>query len=295
MVKSADQDEPLQSLPEEVPVCSKMYDIVLGDSLLGNKTKNYSFRYAFIPRSVENQRWGEAEIKETSVLLTHASKDYDSQTHFRGKKSAAKDDDFILVFRNGKFYLEKLHVKVTNLKHYDRPKLDATRQPSRPTFQRANMLGRTSMFKHPPASRLAGVRGETKVLEPPKKRSGLKKRLEKRPTSSRPPTSTATAKRGLPGKHRARSKLPKRRTEVPAPRLPKQHVPSRSDFERNIHIKRSNIGRTKAGKSESSNQSEVPSQPVGFDGRSAPSERSDGEDEELVDQSALFSSDSEDD
>jgi len=285
MVKTSEEDllEPAP-LPQEIPECNKFYDIYLGESLKGTQMKNYSLRYAFLPRSVENQRYGEADFNDRGVSITHASKDYEAQTHFRGVKTAAKNEDFILVFRDGKFFLEKLHVKVTNLIKHDGRKLLSTNQ-SKP-FRSANQLNKNATFKaKAPEKRLNGTRSNTKVLEPnvsAKTKSKPKKR------NAPPNIQVGTKRKLLPKK----SKLPKRQRQLPAPNIPRQYVPSQKDFERNLHTRRSNIVEI-----EKKVEPERPSGPVGLDGSTSHEEsKYEGEDDDdIVDQSALFSSDSEDD
>ena len=97
------------------------------------------------------------------------------------------------------------------------------------------------MFNHPPASRLAGVRGETKVLDPPV----TKKKRKANPSKTRRP---AVQKRN--------SKLPKRHKDVPPPKLPPQRVLSRQDFQRK-HIERKQMSQMHRHMDPSHMQNEV--------------------------------------
>jgi len=294
MVKDVPRGEPGLIPPEstvEIPECNKIYSVDLGESFFTNSTKNYTFRYSFIPRSVENQAFGEVELGEKGVLVTHANEDYSSQTHFRGVKQSGKKEEFVLIFKDGKFQIEKLHVRVTNLKQTQAT--EKKKRSNHASISRTNQL-RTSMFNHPPASRKAGVRGETKVLNP-----AITKKKRK----------PNVAKQRRPAVPKRNSKLPKRQREPPAPRLPPQRVPSRQDFERKQMNEMMQHRRQKEIHHQPTHQSQPPpvtritartqqqypldvspTGPVGLDGRMET--EPEYEDDDI--QESLFGTDSED-
>lgn len=266
---------------------------MLGDTLFSNATKNYTFRYAFMPRSVENQPFGEIELGDRGVRVTHANENCSSQTHFQGVKSVTKSEEFVLTFKDDKFVLDKLHLKIGNLKQTNSiPNVSGDKS----SISRTNQLRSSqSVFKHPPLHRLAGKRGETKVLDPPVTKS------RKRKTNPAATTQKSRSSRN--------SKLPKRQREPPTPNLPTQQVLSRQAFQRKHAMQQQNRRQKKNPVPDHYHQQQqsqqpvlrsssrtyrphepTPTGPVGIDGRV----ESEKEYEDVDITSSLFNSDSED-
>lgn len=188
-----------------VPQCGQEYEVILGESLFGpnsNNLTNYSLRYDCIPRSVNTNLAGEMNFESGSgARVTHSSDDGSHTTEFRGRQQKCKDEEFILIFRTGKFYLEKLDYKITNLKKTSKGGPQKLLGKGVDPLKNKHIGARVSPFtaNAPSASfnnslpedvfknnQRSGKRGQTKVLNHHKSlRPNTKKKITKRNQSKR--------------------------------------------------------------------------------------------------------------
>merc|ERR1740129_2197822 len=121
-----------------------------------------SLRYDFLPRSVVHEEFKPHYDQFGKGVRVKHRDSRDQNVHFRGHEKKVQDTEFVLIFKGGKFVLEKLHRKVISLKQQSGASLaSSSRKRKRAPHEKTNMPGDHSMFQN---KRRKEERSSTKVL-----------------------------------------------------------------------------------------------------------------------------------
>jgi len=152
----------LDDLVEIPQLGSVDYDVVLGESFFEGETENKSLRYDFLPRSVVHEEFKpHYDQFGKGVRIKHRDT-REQDVHFLGHEKKVQDTEFVLIFKGGKFVLEKLHRKVISLKQQSGSSVVSNvRKRKRAPHEKTNMPGDHSMFQN---KRRKEERSTTKIL-----------------------------------------------------------------------------------------------------------------------------------